>query len=52
MLPDAFSRRGIRVLGGIRVTDPDPLLDVLAEGGSGYHFFRKSAEKISMVRCS
>ncbi len=49
MLPDAFFRRGVRSLGGIRVTDPDALLDTLAEGGSGYHFFGKSAEKVLLL---
>jgi hypothetical protein len=43
-------RRGVDVLGGIRVTDPDGFLDVLAEGGSGYHFFGRSAEKVVLVR--
>jgi uncharacterized protein (DUF4213/DUF364 family) len=50
MLPDAFFRRGVYAVGGVRVIDPDPLLDILAEGGSGYHFFGKTAEKILMVR--
>ncbi|HTG01410.1 MAG TPA: DUF364 domain-containing protein [Nitrospirota bacterium] len=50
MLPDAFFRRGVTVVGGIRATKPDALLDILAEGGSGYHFFGKAAEKISMMR--
>ena len=34
LLPDAFLRRGVDVLGGVRVTAPDAFLDVLAEGGS------------------
>ena len=46
MLPDAFFQRGVTALGGIAVTQPDHLLDVLAEAGSGYHFYGKSAEKI------
>lgn len=46
MLPDAFFKRGVTVMGGILVTKPDELLDVIAEGGSGYHFFEKSAERI------
>ncbi len=50
LLPDAFLRRGADVLGGVRVTAPDAFLDVLAEGGSGYHFFGRSAEKIVLVR--
>jgi uncharacterized protein (DUF4213/DUF364 family) len=50
LLPDPFLRRGVDVLGGIRVTAPDPFLDVLAEGGSGYHFFGRSAEKVVLQR--
>ena len=50
LLPDAFLRRGVDVLGGIRVTAPDAFLDVLAEGGSGYDFFGRSAEKVVLMR--
>lgn len=46
LVPDAYLRRGCDILGGIRVTHADKFLDVLAEGGSGYHFFGKSAQKI------
>jgi uncharacterized protein (DUF4213/DUF364 family) len=46
LVPDAYLRRGCNILGSIRVTDADKFLDVLAEGGSGYHFFGKSAQKI------
>jgi uncharacterized protein len=49
MLPEAFFRRGVAMVGGIRVTRPDELLDVLAEGGSGYHFFGRSAEKVLLT---
>jgi uncharacterized protein (DUF4213/DUF364 family) len=50
MLPEAFLRRGVTVLGGDIVTDTDTLLDTIAEGGSGYHFFGKSAEKTIVCR--
>ncbi len=46
LVPDAFLRRQCSVLGSIRVTRADELLDTLAEGGSGYHFFGKSAQKV------
>ena len=46
MLPDAFFKRGVTMMGGIVATKPDELLDVIAEGGSGYHFFGKSAERM------
>ena len=45
MLPDAFFQRGVTSLGGIVVTKADELLDLLCEGGSGYHFFGKYAEQ-------
>jgi uncharacterized protein (DUF4213/DUF364 family) len=50
MIPDAFLARGCSILGGVRITDPDAFLDMLAEGGSGYHFFGKSAQKIVLRR--
>jgi uncharacterized protein len=48
LVPDAYLRRGCDILGSIRITDADRFLDVLAEGGSGYHFFGKSAQKIAL----
>ena len=51
-LPDAFLRRGADILGTVRITDPDAFLDVLAEGGSGYHFLGRSAQKVVLVRRS
>jgi hypothetical protein len=32
------------------VLDPDNLLDLLAEGGSGYHFFGRSVERVTLCR--
>jgi uncharacterized protein (DUF4213/DUF364 family) len=52
MLPDAFFSRGVTILGGIVVTKPDALLDIISEGGSGYHFFGKSAERTVVKRKS
>ncbi len=46
ILPDALFARGVEIVGGDVVTDPDRLLDILAEGGSGYHFFGKGADRI------
>jgi uncharacterized protein (DUF4213/DUF364 family) len=50
MLPDPFLARGADVLGCVRITEPDAFLDLLAEGGSGYHFFGRSAQKIVLAR--
>lgn len=43
-----FARRGVTVVGGTRVHDADTLLNLLAEGGSGYHFFGKSVERVCL----
>jgi len=50
LLPDAFLRRGADILGTVRITDPDAFLDMLAEGGSGYHFLRRTAQKVVLIR--
>jgi len=50
MLPDAFLARGADVLGCVRITEPDAFLDLLAEGGSGHHFFGRSAQKLVLAR--
>ncbi|HUC12112.1 MAG TPA: DUF364 domain-containing protein [Stellaceae bacterium] len=50
MLPDAFLARGADILGCVRITAPDAFLDLLAEGGSGHHFFGRSAQKIVLAR--
>ena len=50
MLPNAFLARGADVLGCVKITDADAFLDLLAEGGSGYHFFGRSAQKLVLAR--
>lgn len=45
LYPEAFFKRGVISLGGVTVTEPEGLLDILAEAGSGYHFYGKYAEK-------
>jgi uncharacterized protein (DUF4213/DUF364 family) len=52
MLPDAFLAHGADILGCVRITEPDAFLDLLAEGGSGYHFFGRSAQKLVLARRS
>ena len=50
MQPDAFLARGADVLGCVKISAPDAFLDLLAEGGSGYHFFGRSAQKVVLAR--
>lgn len=48
LVTEPFAQRGVTVVGGTRVLDPDVLLDLLAEGGSGYHFFGKTVERVTL----
>ena len=45
-LPEPLFERGVRVVGGVQVTNPDKLLEILSAGGSGYHFLDKYADRI------
>ena len=52
LLPDALFARGVRVVGGVRVKKADELLDILAAGGSGYHFFNDLAPRMVIEKPS
>ena len=52
MLPDVLFERGVRVVGGVWVKKADELLDLLAAGGSGYHFFDNLAPRIVIEKIS
>jgi hypothetical protein len=43
--PDVLFDHGVRVAGGVWVKQPDERLDVLAAGGSGFHFFDQIASR-------
>jgi uncharacterized protein (DUF4213/DUF364 family) len=48
MWPQPFFRRGIDVLGGVRVVDGKDLLAIVSQGGSGY-FFERAVRKVCVV---
>ena len=50
MWPEAFFRRGIQVMAGIRIQNPDKMIRILKEGGSAYHLLHECSEKIAFVR--
>jgi uncharacterized protein (DUF4213/DUF364 family) len=52
ILPEPLFERGVRVVGGVWVKRADELLEVLAAGGSGYHFLDTLADKIVMEKTS
>lgn len=50
MLPDAFFRRGVNVMAGVRILNPDLMLKILKQGGSAYHLLKECSEKIAFVK--
>ncbi|MEW9899200.1 DUF364 domain-containing protein [Chitinivorax sp. PXF-14] len=48
LIAHPYAARGVTVVGGTRVVAADDLLDLLAEGGSGYHFFGKTVERVTL----
>jgi uncharacterized protein (DUF4213/DUF364 family) len=50
MIPDAFFNRGVKVMAGVRISDPDGMIRILKQGGSAYHLLRECSQKIAFVR--
>ena len=49
MIPDAFFQRGISVIAGVRISDPERMAAILKQGGSAYHLLRECCEKTAFV---
>jgi len=50
LLPDVFFRRGVNVMAGVRIFNPDLMLKILKQGGSAYHLLRECSEKIAFMK--
>jgi uncharacterized protein (DUF4213/DUF364 family) len=50
MIPDAFFKKGVHVMAGVRIVDTDDMIKILKQGGSAYHLLKESSEKIAFVR--
>ena len=49
MIPEAFFRRGVSIMAGVRITDPERMATVLKQGGSAFHLFKDCCEKIAFT---
>lgn len=49
MLPDAFFKRGVHVMAGVRILDPDLMIKILKQGGSAFHLLKECSEKNAFV---
>ena len=50
MIPDAFFKMGVKVMAGVRILDPDLMIKVLKQGGSGYHLFKECSKEIAFIK--
>jgi uncharacterized protein (DUF4213/DUF364 family) len=50
LLPDAFFKRNVSIVSGVKVTDADKALDTLSEGVEVYHLFKTCVRKINIVK--
>ncbi|MBM4339862.1 MAG: Fis family transcriptional regulator [Deltaproteobacteria bacterium] len=49
LIPDAFFRRGVNVMAGVRILNANLMLNLLKQGGSAYHLLKECSEKIAFV---
>jgi len=49
MIPDAFFERGVNVMAGVRIVEPDLMIKILKQGGSAYHLLHQCSEKIAFI---
>lgn len=50
MIPDAFFKRGVGVMAGVRILNPHLMVNILKQGGSAYHLLKECSEKIAFVK--
>jgi len=50
MIPDTFFKRGLTVMAGVRILNPDLMIKILKQGGSAYHLLKECSEKIAFIR--
>jgi len=50
MIPDAFFKRGVHVMAGVKILNPDLMIRILKQGGSAYHLLKECSEKIAFVK--
>lgn len=48
--PEVLFKRNVDLVGTTRIIDPASVMQVVSEGGAGYHLFRNGAEKITIIR--
>jgi uncharacterized protein (DUF4213/DUF364 family) len=50
MIPDAFFKRGVHVMAGVKILNPNLMIKIMKQGGSAYHLLKECSEKIAFVK--
>jgi uncharacterized protein (DUF4213/DUF364 family) len=50
MIPDGFFRRGVKVMAGVQISNPDLMMKILKQGGSAYHLLKECSGKIALIK--
>ncbi len=48
-VPDALFSRGVAIVSGVMVSDPDRAVDMVSEGALAYHLFHECVKKVSCI---
>jgi uncharacterized protein (DUF4213/DUF364 family) len=48
-IPDALFARGVNMVGGVRISKREMILQLVSEAATGYHLYRYGAEKICLI---
>lgn len=49
-IPEVLFANNVKILGAVKITNPELMLKVVSEAGAGYHMFEYCAEKICIVK--
>jgi uncharacterized protein (DUF4213/DUF364 family) len=49
MPPDWFFEHSVQIVGSLRITNPEVLMNLVSQGAAGYHLYEYCAEKITML---
>jgi uncharacterized protein len=50
ILPDILFDNNVSIIGAVRIIEPELLLDIVSEGGTGFHLFEYCAKKICILK--
>ena len=48
-IPEVLFANNVKILGAVKITNPELMFKVVSEAGAGYHMFEYCAEKICIV---